>query len=161
MYNLHILCRRLRLSVERVMGGTTAGPKIIRFHVPYWIVNDSSLSLAYRVVELEPPESVDSDSLPLSRAVKSAKMALRNPIHSLDRRHSSVRRNAQVLEEIEDTTPVPSMLSPQDYAGRPGATPFTSQKETCVPRVGIAIAMRNSDIYSAGISLLELENKVI
>ncbi|XP_031738035.1 uncharacterized protein LOC101213129 isoform X1 [Cucumis sativus] len=152
--------RRLRLSVERVMGGTTAGPKIIRFHVPYWIINDSSLSLAYRVVELEPPESVDSDSLPLSRAVKSAKMALRNPINSLDRRHSSVRRNAQVLEEIEDTTPVPSMLSPQDYVGRSGGVAFTSQKDTHVsPRVGISIAMRNSDIYSAGISLLELENK--
>ena len=100
------------MSVELVMGGTTVDPKITSFHVAYWIINDSSLSLAHRVVELEPPESVDLNSLPLSRAVKYAKMALRNPINSLNKRHSSVRRNAQVLEEIEDTTPIPSMLSP-------------------------------------------------
>ena len=144
------------------MGGTTAAPKTIRFYVPYWIINDSSLPLAYRVVEVEPFDSAVVDSQVLSRAAKSAKMALKSPTSSLERKHSSVaRRNIQVLEVIEDTSPFPSMLSPQDNAGRSGVTLFQSQRDSHVsPRVGIAVAIRQSDTFSPGISLLDLEKKV-
>lgn len=143
------------------MGGTTASPKTIRFFVPYWISNDSFLSLAYRVVEIEPLESADADSLLLSKAVKSAKTALRSPTILVDRRHVGPRKNIQVLETIEDTTPMPNMLSPQDYVGRGGVMLFSSRNDAYLsPRVGIAVAIRNSDNYSPGISLLELEKKV-
>lgn len=152
--------RRLRVRIEHDMGGTTAAPKTIRFFVPYWIVNDSSLPLAYRVVEVEPLENVDTDSQILSKAVKSAKMALKSPTNSTEKKHSAPRRNIQVLEVIEDTSPFPCMLSPQDNAGRSGVTLFQSQKDSYVsPRVGIAVAMRHSQIFSAGISLLDLEKK--
>jgi hypothetical protein len=78
----------------------------------------------------------------------------------MDRRHFSSRRNLQVLETIEDNSPFPSMLSPQDYAGRSGV--FQSQKDTYLsPRLGISVSMRYSEVYSPGISLLELENKVL
>ncbi|KAM1609645.1 hypothetical protein ACFXTN_020154 [Malus domestica] len=152
--------RRLRVSIERDMGGTTVAPKTIRFFVPYWITNDSSIYLAYRVVEVEPSDNADTDSLMLSRAVKSAKTALRSPTNSMDRKHSATRRNIQVLEVIEDTSPVPNMLSPQDYASRSGASLFPSQKDVYLSsRVGLSVAIRHSDIYSPGISLYELEKK--
>jgi len=145
------------VSIEHDMGGTSAAPKTLRLFVPYWIVDDFSLSLAYRVVEVEPLENVEMDSVLLSRAVKSAKTALKNPIGSLDRRHSNSRRSLQVLEVIEDNSPFPSMLSPQDYAGRSGVSMFQSPKDT---RLGISVSMQSSEVYSSGISLLELEKKV-
>ncbi|KAH1088253.1 hypothetical protein AAZX31_07G215500 [Glycine max] len=148
--------RKLRVSIEHDMGGTSAAPKTLRLFVPYWIVDDFSLSLAYRVVEVEPLENVEMDSVLLSRAVKSAKTALKNPIGSLDRRHSNSRRSLQVLEVIEDNSPFPSMLSPQDYAGRSGVSMFQSPKDT---RLGISVSMQSSEVYSSGISLLELEKK--
>ncbi|KAK7291737.1 hypothetical protein RIF29_07114 [Crotalaria pallida] len=144
--------RRLRVSIEHDMGGTSAAPKTLRFFVPYWIVNDSSLTLAYRVVEVEPLENAEMDSDHLSRAVKSAKTALKSPISSvgsMDRRQATSRRNLQVLEAIEDNSPFPSMLSPQDHAIRSGVS----------PRVGISVSISRSEVYSSGISLLELENK--
>ncbi|KAF5752107.1 hypothetical protein HS088_TW01G00014 [Tripterygium wilfordii] len=152
--------RRLRVSIERDMGGTVAAPKTIRFFVSYWIMNDSYLPLAYRVVEIEPSEITDTDSISLSRAVKSAKTAFKNPTNSMDRRQSVPRRNLQVLEVIEDTSPMPCMLSPQESAGRSGVVLFPSQK-TAFPssRVGIAVAIRHSENFSPGISLLELEKK--
>ncbi|ONI27903.1 hypothetical protein PRUPE_1G110200 [Prunus persica] len=151
--------RRLRVSIERDMGGTTVAPKTIRFFVPYWITNDSSIPLAYRVVEVEPLDNADTDSLIPSR-VKSAKTALKSPTNSMDRKLSSTRRNIQVLEVIEDTSPVPNMLSPQDYASRSGASLFPSQKDVYLSsRVGLSVAIRHSEIYSPGISLFELEKK--
>ncbi|XP_040944166.1 uncharacterized protein [Gossypium hirsutum] len=152
-------CRRLRVSVERDMGGTGAAPKTIRIFVPYWIINDSALPLAYQVVEIEGSDNADMDSRS-SKAVKSTRTVLRTPSYLAERRHSGPRRNIQVLEAIEDTSPIASMLSPQDCAGRSGVTLFTSQKDTYVsPRIGIAVALRDSEIYSPGISLLELEKK--
>lgn len=155
------LYRRLRVSVERDMGGTTAAPKTIRFFVPYWISNDSFLYLAYQVVEIEPLESSDVDSLSLSRAVKSAKLALKNPPTSVSRQIGA-RKNIQVLEVIEDLSPTPSMLSPQHYVGRGGVMLFSSRNDAYLSsRVGIAVALQNSENFSFGISLLELEKKVI
>lgn len=149
------------MSIERDMGGTTASSKTIRFFVPYWISNDSCLSLAYRVVEIEPLENTDLDSQLLSKAVKSAKSALRTTPSFMGRQISS-RKNIQVLEEIEDVSPIPSMLSPQDYVGRGGVMLFSSRNDTYLsPRVGIAVALGNSESFSAGISLLELEKKVM
>ncbi|WVZ12338.1 hypothetical protein V8G54_016868 [Vigna mungo] len=154
--------RKLRVSIEHDMGGTSAAQKMLRLFVPYWIVNDTSLSLAYRVVEVEPLENAEMDSVSLSRAVKSAKTALKNPISSLDRRHSNSRRSLQVIEVIEDNSPFPSMLSPQDYVGRSGSTMFQSPKDTYLsPRLGISVSMQSSEVYSSGISLLELEKKVV
>ncbi|KAH0638247.1 hypothetical protein KY289_038162, partial [Solanum tuberosum] len=151
--------RRLRVSVERDMGGTTAAPKTIRFFVPYWISNDSFLYLAYQVVEIEPLESSDVDSLSLSRAVKSAKLALKNPPTSVSRQIGA-RKNIQVLEVIEDSSPTPSMLSPQHYVGRGGVMLFSSRNDAYLSsRVGIAVALQNSENFSSGISLLELEKK--
>ncbi|GMP76187.1 hypothetical protein CsSME_00032971 [Camellia sinensis var. sinensis] len=88
--------RRLRVSIERDMGGTVAAPKTIRFFVPYWISNESSLSLGYRVVEIEPLESVDAESLLPSKSFKSAKTALRSPTNLMDRRPVGLRKNVQV-----------------------------------------------------------------
>jgi len=150
------------VSIEHDMGGTSAAPKTLRLFVPYWIVNDTSLSLAYRVVEVEPLENAEMDSASLSRAVKSAKTALKSPISSLDRRHSNSRKSLQVLEIIEDNSSFPSMLSPQDYVGRSGSSMFHSPKDTYLsPRLGISVSMQSSEVYSSGISLLELEKKVL
>ncbi|KAK8983318.1 hypothetical protein V6N11_073414 [Hibiscus sabdariffa] len=152
--------RRLRVSVESDMGGTNAAPKTLRFFVPYWIINDSSLPLAYQVVEIEGADTADTDSRSLSRAVKSARMVLRTTSYSTESTNSGLRRNIQVLEAIEDTSPVASLLSPQDSAGRSGVMLFPSQKDTYVsPRVGISVAIRDSEIYTPGVSLLELEKK--
>lgn len=149
------------MTIERDLGGTIAAPKTIRFFIPYWVINDSSLPLAYRLVEVEPLDKADVDTMIISRAVKSAKLALKHSSNSIDRRHSGPRKNIQVLEIIEDTTPVPSMLSPQDYPCRGGVISFTSNKDAHMSsRVGIAVAIRNSEIFSPGVSFHELENKV-
>lgn len=138
------------------MGANGATPKTIRFFVPYWIVNDSSLLLAYRLVEIEPLDNVDMESIFLSRT-KSSKIA--NPS---EKKHLGARKNIQVLEAIEDTSPMPSMLSPRDYASRSGGMLFPSRSDSYLsPRVGIAVAVRYSENFSPGISLLELETKVI
>ncbi|KAK9139107.1 hypothetical protein Scep_008788 [Stephania cephalantha] len=148
--------RRLRVSIERDMGRTNAAPKTIRFFVPYWISNDSSLPLTYRVVEVEQPESSETDSSALSRVVKPAKLAMKN---ANDKRNSG-KKNFQILEDIEDSTSTPVMLSPQGYVGRGGVLPFPSRNEAILsPRVGISVAIRNSEYYSSGISLLDIENK--
>ncbi|KAM7278379.1 hypothetical protein ACFE04_005513 [Oxalis oulophora] len=152
--------RRLRVSIERDMGATSAAPKTIRFFVPYWITNDSSLPLAYRLMEIDPSENLDVDPLSLSRSFKSARTAFKHPINSMERKLSSSRRNIQVFETIEDISPTPSMLSLHDSAGRSGVKSFPSQKDAYIsPRAGLAVAIRNSEVYSPGISLLELEKK--
>ncbi|RAL47445.1 hypothetical protein DM860_013410 [Cuscuta australis] len=151
--------RTLRVSIERDLGGTTAAPKTIRFFVPYWITNESYLCLAYRVVEIEPGESASVDSLVLSRAAKSAKLALRSP-STVGRKQIGPRKIIQVLDIIEDTSPTPSMLSPQDYVGRGGVVLFSSRNDSYPSsRVGISVAIQNSENFSPGISLLELEKK--
>ncbi|KAL3812236.1 hypothetical protein ACJIZ3_013504 [Penstemon smallii] len=152
--------RRLRVSIERDFGGTAAAPKTLRFFIPYWIHNESLLSLAYKVVEIEPLESADVDSLVISKAVKSAKSAVKYPSTSAVGRQVGMRKNIQVLEAIEDTSPIPSMLSPQDYVGRGGVLLFSSRNDAYLsPRVGISVAIRNSENFSPGVSLLELEKK--
>lgn len=101
------------------------------------------------------------DSAVLSR-VKSAKLAMKTTPASFLGRQISSRKNVQVLEAIEDTSPIPSMLSPQDYIGRGGVMLFSSRNDTYLSsRVGIAIACHSSENFSAGISLLELEKKVL
>ncbi|XP_057809782.1 uncharacterized protein LOC131024279 [Salvia miltiorrhiza] len=152
--------RRLRVSVERDLGGSTAAPKTIRFFVPYWINNDSSLSLAYRVVEIEPIETGDTDSLLGSKSFKSIRSSSKYPSTSVIGGQFDMKRNIQVLEAIEDTSPIPSMFSPQDYIDRGGVMLFSTRNDMYLsPRVGIAVALRNSDNFSPGVSLLELEKK--
>ncbi|KAG9136747.1 hypothetical protein Leryth_004514 [Lithospermum erythrorhizon] len=151
--------RRLRVSIERDMGGTAAAPKIIRFFVPYWICNESSLDLVYRVVEIEQLENVEADNLLLSKAVKSSK-SFKNSSATMVGRQVDSRKNIQILEEIEETSSAPCMLSPQDYIGRGGIMLFSSKNDAYLsPRVGVTVAIRNSENFSPGISLLELEKK--
>ena len=142
------------MSVEHDMGGTDAAPKTVRLFVPYWIRNDSSVPLSYRVVEVEPLENAEPDSQIISRAVKSAKFALRHSSKSMDRKFSTSRRNLQILEVFEDIGQNCIMLSPHDYTLPTRSDTFSSN------RIGISIAVRHSEYYSAGISLLELERKV-
>lgn len=152
--------RRLRISIELDMGGAVGAPKTIRVFVPYWIINDTSLPLSYQVVEIEPLENADNDSLLLSKSFKSSKTAFKTPANSMERRQPGARKNIQVLDVIEETSLTPSMLSPQDYVGRSGVMLFQPRNDACLsPRVGVAVAIRHSEHYSPGISLLELENK--
>lgn len=147
--------------MECDLGGTKASSKTIRLFVPYWIVNDTALRLAYRVVEIEPGENANVDSLLSSRTVKSSKLSSKHPLNSTDERNHGLRKTIQILEAIEDLYPTPCMLSPQDYISRNGILPFQSQNGAFLsPRVGISVAIHHSDHYSPGISLFELENKV-
>ncbi|KAH7682946.1 Vacuolar protein sorting-associated protein 13 [Dioscorea alata] len=152
--------RRLRVSVEHDMGGTDAAPKTVRFFVPYWIQNDSCVPIIYRLVEVEPLDNSEADSLLISKAVKSAKVALKQTSRSIDRKHSLLRRNIQILENIDESYQDFVMFSPQDYMNRSGILPFPSRGDTFLStRVGISVAVRHSDNYCPGISLFELERK--
>lgn len=149
------------MSIERDLGASAASPNSIRIFVPYWISNDCSVPLTYRVVEIEPLEIADAESLLTSKASKSGKSGVRNPSSSSEGKMSGSRRNIQVLEAIEDTSPTPSMLSPQDYVGHGGANLFSSRNDAYLsPHVGIAVATQHSENFSPGLSLLELEKKV-
>nr|XP_043635621.1 uncharacterized protein LOC122606820 [Erigeron canadensis] len=149
--------RKLRVCIERDMGASAASSNTIRFFVPYWISNDCSVPLTYRVVEIEPSENADIESLPLTKPAKSGKLSFKNPTSPIE---SGSRKNFQVLEAIEDTSPTPSMLSPHEYVGRGGAMLFSSRNDASLsPRVGIAVATQHSENFSSGLSLLDLEKK--
>lgn len=137
------------------MGGTDAAPKTVMLFVPYWIRNDSSVPLSYRIVEVEPLDNTDTESLIIPRAVKSAKFALRHSSKSMSKKFSSSRRNLQIFEVIEEYGPNCVMLSPQDYMSVAYRSDNFSSN-----RVGISIALPLSEYYSTGISVLELEQKV-
>ncbi|XP_031479692.1 uncharacterized protein LOC116250249 isoform X3 [Nymphaea colorata] len=153
--------RKLRVSVEHDLGGTVSASKTVRIFVPYWISNDSGLPLSCQMVEVEPSEKMDNDSLLLSRVVKSAKFSLKPQSSFTDlRRSSSSKRNLQLLEDIKELGSSPVMLSPQDYANHGNILPFASRSGPFLsPRIGIAVALSLSNHYSPGISLMELENK--
>lgn len=150
------------MSIERDMGASAASPNTIRFFVPYWISNDCSVPLTYRVVEIEPLENADAQpSLLNAKSSKSGKSSFKNPPSPTEEYMTGSKRNIQVLEAIEDTSPTPSMLSPQDYVGHGGAMLFSSRNDAYLsPRVGIAVATQHSENFSPGLSLLELEKKV-
>ena len=149
------------MSIERDMGATAASPNTIRFFVPYWISNDCSVPLTYQVVEIDPNESADADPLPVTKPARSGQFSFRASFSLSEPKSTVSRRNIQVLEAIDDTSPTPSMFSPQDYVGQGGSMLFSSRNDAYLsPRVGIAVATHNSDVFSAGHSLLDLEKKV-
>ncbi|CAA6659805.1 unnamed protein product [Spirodela intermedia] len=152
--------RKLRVNIERDMGGTDAATKIVRFFVPYWISNDTSLQLVYQVVEIEPLGNVQSESVPMTKTVKSAKLPLKHNSKMIDAHIPTPRKDSQILELIVDSGESFVMLSPQDYMGRSGILPFSSRNDPSLsPRVGIAVAVHDSEYFSTGVSLTELENK--
>ncbi|KAL0925485.1 hypothetical protein M5K25_003821 [Dendrobium thyrsiflorum] len=150
--------RRVRVSVEYDMGGTDAAPKSVRLFVPYWICNDSSVPLSYRIEEVDPLDNLDAESLATARVVKSAKFTLKHSSKSIDRRPSNSRGNSGILEVIDDFNPNCVMLSTQDYIGQGGASSFSSSSDGLLStRVGISVAVHNSERYSSGISFTDLE----
>ncbi|XP_020520361.1 uncharacterized protein LOC18430003 [Amborella trichopoda] len=157
---VHRSNRRLRVSIERDLGGSTAAPKTMRFFVPYWIRNDSYLPLSYHLVELEYLDADDTDFLLLSKAVKSAKSAMKQPPNSVGAKKSSSRRNVRTLEVIEESSSTQVMLSPLDYINHSAILPFPARNESFLsPKLGVAVSCHQCNYYGPGISLLELENK--
>ncbi|PKU71895.1 hypothetical protein MA16_Dca021733 [Dendrobium catenatum] len=152
------LCRRVRVSIEYDMGGTDAAPKSVRLFVPYWICNDSSVPLSYRIEEVDPLDNLDAEPLATARVVKSAKFTLKHSSKSIDRRPSNSRGNSGILEVIDDFNTNCVMLSTQDYIGQGGASSFSSCNDGLLStRVGISVAVHNSERYSSGISFTDLE----
>lgn len=151
--------RRLRVSMERDFGETIATAKSVRLFVPYWVCNDAALPLAYRLVEIEPSHSSETDSLSLSRAIKDAKQASNHPSNRIQKSKASVQKVVQTLEVLEDLGGLPVMLSPQTFS-RTGFSPFSREDESLLsPRLGISVAILRSDKYFTGISFCDLENK--
>lgn len=149
------------MNIERDMGGSDTATKIVRFFVPYWISNDTSLQLVYRVVEIEPLGNVQSETVSMTKTVKSANLPLKHSPKTIDAPISTPRKDSQILERIEDSGRSIVMLSPQDYMGRSGILTFSSRNDPSLsPRVGVSVAVRDSEYFSTGISLTELENKV-
>ncbi|XP_062223332.1 uncharacterized protein LOC133922148 [Phragmites australis] len=156
--------RRLRVSVEHDLGASDAAPKTLRLFVPYWIKNHSSIPLSYRIVEVEPTQSSDADSLSkpdsLGRPVKSSKFSLRYSSKSLARRGTVSQRNMQILEVIEDCSTNYVMISPQDYMSRSsGMRSESGDKNFSPARIAISVAVSSCTQYSIGVSLFELESK--
>ncbi|KAL6634351.1 hypothetical protein ACP70R_027022 [Stipagrostis hirtigluma subsp. patula] len=155
--------RRLRVSVEHDLGASDAAPKTLRLFVPYWIKNLSSIPLSYRIVEVEPTESSEADSLtkPDSlRPMKSSKFSLKYSSKSLVRRGTMAPRNMQIMEVIEDCNTNYVMLSPQDYMNRSAGMRSESRENNFSPaRIAISVAVGSCTQYSIGVSLFELENK--
>ncbi|KAL7587169.1 hypothetical protein Lser_V15G37180 [Lactuca serriola] len=112
------------------------------------------------LVEIDPSESADAYPLSITKPVRSGKFSFRGTFSLSKPKSTSSRRNIQVLEAIDHTTSTPNMFSPQDYVGQGGNMLFSSRNDAYLsPRVGIAVATQNSDVFSAGLSLLELEKK--
>ncbi|XP_059076567.1 uncharacterized protein LOC131042467 isoform X2 [Cryptomeria japonica] len=153
--------RKLQVSLERDFGETNAAAKSVRLFVPYWVCNDASLPLAYRLVEIEPSDSSEADTFLIPRAIKAGKQASDNPSKTIRKRKTSLHKVVQILEELEDLNGMPVMLSPQTYSHRSGFLPFSprDEKNLLSPRLGISVAILKSNSYSLGISLSDFEDK--
>ncbi|KAH9312827.1 hypothetical protein KI387_027862 [Taxus chinensis] len=153
--------RKLRVSLERDFGETNAAAKSVRLFVPYWICNDASLPLAYRLVEIEPSDSSEADTFLLPRTIKAGKQTSDSPSKTIKKRKTSLHKVVQRLEDLEDLNGMPVMLSPQTYSYRTGFSPFSprDEKNLLSPRLGISVAILRSNNYSPGISLCDFEDK--
>ncbi|KAG0568137.1 hypothetical protein KC19_7G189300 [Ceratodon purpureus] len=154
--------RRLRVSLEHDFGGSSASAKIVRLFVPYWLRNDASLPLAYRLVEIEPHSSSTGDTTWLTRAAKAAKQAARRPTHPGVKKTLQLNRVVNYLERVEDMTGTPVMLSLQAYSDRIGGLSLSSRSEDGLlsPRLGLAIAVTNSKVFSRALSFRDFESNM-
>ncbi|KAG0559465.1 hypothetical protein KC19_10G107200 [Ceratodon purpureus] len=154
--------RRLRVSLEHDFGGSSAAAKIVRLFVPYWLRNDACLPLAYRLVEIEPNNDSTGDLTWLSRAAKAAKQAARRPNHSGAKHASQLHRVVGYFEKVEDMTGTPVMLSLQAYSDRIGGLSLSSRSEDGLlsPRLGLSIAIANSNIFKRALSFRDFESNM-
>ena len=152
----------MRVSLEHDFGGSSASAKIVRLFVPYWLRNDASLPLAYRLVEIEPHSGSTGDTTWLTRAAKAAKQAARRPTHSGVKRTLQLNRVVNYLERVEEMTGTPVMLSLQAYSDRIGGLSLSSRSEDGLlsPRLGLAIAVTNSTVFNRALSFRDFENNV-
>lgn len=150
------------MSLEHDFGGSSTAAKIVRLFVPYWLVNDASLPLAYRLVEIEPDTGSGGDSTWLTRAAKAAKQAARRPSHVGVKKVVQLNRVVQHLEKVEDLEGIPLMLSLQALSDRIGGLSFSSRSEdgTLSPRLGLAVAVANSNIFKSALSFRDFESNV-
>jgi vacuolar protein sorting-associated protein 13A/C len=155
-------CRRLRVSLEHDFGGSNEAAKIIRLFVPYWLLNDASLPLAYRLVEIEPDRGLGGDATWLTRAAKAAKQAARRPNHAGARKVMQINRVVQHLECIEDLQGTPVMLSLQAYSDRMSGLSLSSRSEDGLlsPRLGLSVAIAQSNVFNHALSFRDFENSV-
>ncbi|XP_024384462.1 uncharacterized protein [Physcomitrium patens] len=154
--------RRLRVSLEHDFGGSSTAAKIVRLFVPYWLRNDASLPLAYRLVEIEPDSASTGDTTWLTRAAKAAKQAARRPTHPGVKKALRLNRVVNYLERVEDMTGTPVMLSLQAYSDRIGGLSLSSRAEDGLlsPRLGLAIAVANSNVFNRALSFRDFENNM-
>lgn len=108
------------MNLEHDFGGTSAAAKIVRLFVPYWLSNDASIPLAYRLVEIEPNSDSTGDTTWLTRAAKAAKQASRRPTHSTVQHSLQLSRVVNYFEIAEEISGTPAMLSLQAYSDRIG-----------------------------------------
>lgn len=127
------------MSLEHDFGGSSAAAKIVRLFVPYWLQNDASLPLAYRLVEIEPNSDSTGDTTWLTRATKAAKQAARRPTHSGAKHAPQLNKVVSYFENVEDMTGTPVMLSLQAYSDRLGGLSLSSRSEDGLlsPRLGV------------------------
>lgn len=155
-------CRRLRVNLEHDFGGTSAAAKIVRLFVPYWLRNDASLPLAYRLVEIEPNSGSAGDTTWLTRAAKAAKQASRRPTHSTVNHSLQLSKVVNYFESAEDMLGTPAMLSLQAYSDRIGGLSLSSRSEDGLlsPRLGLSIAVANSKVFKRALSFRDFESNV-
>jgi vacuolar protein sorting-associated protein 13A/C len=155
-------CRRLRVSLEHDFGGSNEAAKIIRLFVPYWLLNDASLPLAYRLVEIEPDRGLGGDATWLTRAAKAAKQAARRPNHAGARKVMQINRVVQHLECIEDLQGTPVMLSLQAYSDHMSGLSLSSRSEDGLlsPRLGLSVAIAQSNVFNHALSFRDFENSM-
>lgn len=148
--------------MEHDFGGNSAAAKIVRLFVPYWLVNDAALPLAYRLVEIEPHSGSSGDETWLTRAAKAAKQAARRPSHNGVKTALQLNRVVHYLERVEDMQGTPVMLSLQAYSDRMGGLSLSSRSEDGLlsPRLGLAISVANSNIFDRALSFRDFESNV-
>ncbi|GBG70050.1 hypothetical protein CBR_g4878 [Chara braunii] len=132
--------RKLRVLIERDRGDTERSPIIVRLSVPYWLTNATGLTLAYRIVEVEPAGELKSpDSLWLAKAEKASKKAKRLGVDGKGGERSAVP--LRTLEELEDTpNGEPIMLSIHN-----------------LDRIGLSVAMTRSGAFNSAIPFKEFD----
>ncbi|GJP54206.1 hypothetical protein CLOM_g13301 [Closterium sp. NIES-68] len=153
--------RRLHVNLEVDGGACEVSARVVRLFVPFWLTNDSSVPLACRIVEIEPPPAPMGAT---AAAAASAESLWQMPTRSLSSRALSLAGGSEreavatapaflavaaskvvrCLEEIEE--------APQQQA--------VMLSLPSVSNVGLAVALSKGGVFSSAIPLTAFQDKM-
>eukprot|EP00850_Spirogloea_muscicola_P005223 SM000023S07679 [mRNA] locus=s23:814661:836470:+ [translate_table: standard] len=136
--------RQLRVSVEHDIGKSEVSAKVVRLFVPYWLMNDANLPLAYRLVEIKASAAKSEEEGGLGKSLPRSSSASKRGGQRSMPAPLQAHKVLRALESIDDTPPgQPAMLSLAQ-----------------LDRVGLSVALTSSGVFSSAICFKSFEDQM-